>query len=117
MDERPPHPGEYILHDCLEPLGLSVTRGAQALAVSRKTLSAIVNGRANVTPRIALRLARAFGSTPSHWLRLQNAYSLWEEAQTFDPSAIEVLHRLEDPDTEWVDHDEVRRESGLDRRK
>ena len=99
MHERPPHPGEYILHDCLEPLGLSVTRGAQALGVSRKTLSAIVNGRANVTPRLALRLGRAFGSTPAHWLRLQNAYSLWEEAQAFDPSAIEALSTRSDRST------------------
>ncbi len=81
MSQRPPHPGEYIRHDCLEPLGLTVTRSAEALGVSRKTLSAVVNGHANVTPNLALRLARAFGSTPEQWLRLQNSYSLWDEAR------------------------------------
>jgi len=91
MSEKPPHPGEYILHDCLEPLELSVTRGAEVLGISRKTLSAIVNGRANVTPRLALRLARAFGSTPEQWLRLQAAYSLWEAKQDFDPSLVEAV--------------------------
>ena len=88
MSRKPPHPGEYIRHDCLEPLELSVTRGAEALGISRKTLSGIVNGRANVTPNIALRLARGFGSTPKQWLRLQDAYSLWEEEQSFDPTGV-----------------------------
>ena len=87
----PPHPGEYIRYDCLEPLSIPVTRAAKALGVSRKTLSAIVNGRAGVTPRIALRLAHAFGSTPEQWLRLQDAYDLWEAARNFDPSTVERL--------------------------
>lgn len=91
MSQPPPHPGEYIRYDCLEPLGISVTRGAEALGVSRKTLSAVINGRANVTTNLALRLARAFGSTPEQWLRLQNAYSLWEEARRFDESEVEAL--------------------------
>lgn len=91
MSQRPPHPGEYIRHDCLEPLELTVTRGAEALGVSRKTLSAVVNGHANVTPNLALRLARAFGSTPEQWLRLQNSYSLWNEARRFDDSEVEAL--------------------------
>lgn len=91
MPSKPPHPGEYIRHDCLEPLELSVTRGAEALGISRKTLSAIVNGRASVTPNIALRLARAFGSTPEQWLRLQDSYSLWEEKQRFDPATVELV--------------------------
>lgn len=68
-----------------------LTPGAEALGVSRKTLSAVVNGRANVTPNLALRLARAFGSTPEQWLRLQNAYSLWEESRRFDSSEVEAL--------------------------
>ncbi len=91
MSQQPPHPGEYILHDCLEPLGMTVTRGAEVLGLSRKTLSAIVNGRANVTPRVALHLARAFGSSPEQWLRLQAAFSLWEAERDFDPSVVEVV--------------------------
>ena len=91
MRVAPPHPGEYIRSDCLEPLSIPVTRAAKALGVSRKTLSAIVNGRAGVTPRLALRLALAFGSTAEQWLRLQDAYDLWEAAQSFDPSSVERL--------------------------
>ncbi len=73
----PPHPGEIIREICLEALELSVTDAAAGLGITRKTLSAILNGRAGVSPEMALRLSKAFGSTPDHWLRIQNAYDLW----------------------------------------
>ena len=57
----PSHPGELVRHDCLEPLGLTVTKGAQVLGVSRKALDNLVNGRAGVSPEMAVRLAAAFG--------------------------------------------------------
>ena len=60
---NPPHPGEIIRTLCLEPLGLTVTQAAEALGVSRKTLSAILNGRAGVSPEMAVRLSIAFGTT------------------------------------------------------
>ena len=60
----PPHPGEVIKELCLEPLGLSVTDAAKALGVSRKTLSAIMNGRSGISPEMALRLAKAFDTSP-----------------------------------------------------
>jgi len=66
---NPPHPGEILRALCLEPLGLTVTRAAQALGVSRKTLSAILNGRANITPEMAVRLSIAFDTTAASWLR------------------------------------------------
>lgn len=73
----PPHPGEHVRGDCLEPLGLTVTEAARALGVSRKTLSQIINGRAGISPEMAVRLSKAFGSTPRHWLQLQMNYDLW----------------------------------------
>ena len=74
----PSHPGRIVRNGCLEPLGLSVTGGAKALGVSRQALSSLVNGRARVTPEMAVRLAKAFGSTADTWIRLQAA---WEIAQ------------------------------------
>ena len=79
---NPPHPGELIAEDCLKPLGLTVTAAAEALGVSRKTLSAIVNGHAGVTAPMAMRLAKAFGSTAEFWLRLQMQRDLWEARRT-----------------------------------
>lgn len=72
----PPHPGAYVLEDCIKPLGISVTKAARGLGVSRSTLSRLVNGQIGVSPEMAVRLSMAFGSTPEMWLRLQNAYDL-----------------------------------------
>jgi addiction module HigA family antidote len=74
---NPPHPGEILRALCLEPLGLTVTRAAQALGVSRKTLSAILNGRGNITPEMAVRLSIAFDTTAASWLDQQMQYDLW----------------------------------------
>ena len=82
---NPPHPGAHIRMNCLEPLNLSVTDAAQALGVARKTLSAILNGRAGISPDMAIRLERAFGSTARHWLTLQVSYDLWHAQQSDRP--------------------------------
>jgi addiction module HigA family antidote len=74
---NPPHPGEIIRELCLEPLELSVTEAAAGLGVSRKTLSAILNGHAGISPEMALRLAMAFDTTPESWLNQQTQYDLW----------------------------------------
>jgi addiction module HigA family antidote len=74
---NPPHPGEIIRDLCLEPLGLSVTDAASALGVSRKTLSSILNGRSGISPEMALRLSKAFNTTPESWLNQQVQYDLW----------------------------------------
>ena len=74
---NPPHPGEVIRELCLEPLGLSVTEAAEGLGVSRKTLSAILNGRAGISPEMALRLSIAFDTSPESWLNQQTQYDLW----------------------------------------
>ena len=74
--KSPPHPGLLIRHDCLEPLGLTVTEGAKALGVTRQALNNVVNGKAAISPEMAVRLSKAFGSTPDTWLRLQMNYDL-----------------------------------------
>lgn len=73
---NPSHPGEYVREDCLKPLGLSITEAAEGLDISRKHLSEIVNGHAGISPDMAYRLSKAFGSTPEMWLRLQMRYDL-----------------------------------------
>jgi len=77
----PPHLGEHIRVNCLDPLELTVTAAAEALGITRKTLSAILNGRAAISPEMAIRLERAFGSTARHWLQLQTNYDLWHARQ------------------------------------
>jgi len=72
----PPHPGEVLRQLCLEPLGLTVTEAAKALGVSRKTLSAVLNGRAGISPEMAVRLSIAFNTTAESWLQQQVQYDL-----------------------------------------
>jgi addiction module HigA family antidote len=74
--KNPAHPGRIVRHDCLEPLGLSVTAGAKVLGVTRQTLTKIVNERSGISPEMAIRLTKAFGSTEETWLRMQLAYDL-----------------------------------------
>lgn len=74
---NPPHPGGIIRRQCLEPLGLSVTEAAKGLGVTRQALSDLVNEQASVSLEIAVRLSRAFGSSPETWLGLQMAHDLW----------------------------------------
>jgi addiction module HigA family antidote len=74
--KNPPHPGRILRDDCLEPLGLSVTAGARVLGVSRQALNNVVNERAGISPEMAIRIAKAFGSTAQTWLRMQTSYDL-----------------------------------------
>ena len=75
---NPPHPGGIVRRQCLEPLGLTVTRAAQGLGVTRQALSELVNERTGVSVDMAIRLSKAFGSTPETWLGMQMAYDLWQ---------------------------------------
>ncbi len=81
---NPPHPGEVLKSLCLEPLGLTVTAAAQALGISRKTLSGILNGHVGVSPEMAIRLSLAFDTTAESWLAQQLQHDLWraEEKRT-----------------------------------
>ena len=74
--KNPAHPGRIVRHDCLEPLGLSVTEGAKILGVTRQALNNVVNGKSGISPEMAIRLTKAFGSTAEAWLRMQLAYDL-----------------------------------------
>ena len=89
---NPPHPGEIIREFCVEPLKLTVTDAAKALGVTRKTLSTLLNGRAGVSPEMAIRLSKVFGRTPEGWLRLQLQFDLWKAEQFID---ISRLRRIE----------------------
>lgn len=75
---NPPHAGE-ILHELwMRPLGLTITQTAAQLKVSRKTVSELVNGKAGISPEMALRLELAFGKSAESWLSIQAAYDLWQ---------------------------------------
>lgn len=89
--KNPPHPGLSVRHDCLEPLGLSVTEAAKRLGVSRKQLSAIVNGHAGISPEMAIRFDKAFGGGAGTWYRLQAAYDLAQAMKQADRIRIERL--------------------------
>ena len=78
---NPPHPGEIIKELCIEPLGLTITEAAKALGVSRKTLSSIVNGKAGISPEMAVRLSIAFDTSSESWLNQQTQYDLWQAEQ------------------------------------
>ncbi len=74
---NPPHPGELLRQLCLEPLNLTVTDAARSLGVSRKALSGILNGRAGISPEMAVRLSIAFDTSAESWLNQQLQYDLW----------------------------------------
>ncbi len=78
---NPPHPGEIIRELCLEPLGISITEAARALGVSRKTLSAILNGHAGISPQMAVRLSIAFDTSAESWMNQQVQFDLWNAEQ------------------------------------
>lgn len=82
--KNPPHPGLSVRHDCLEPLGISVTQGAKILGVSRQALNNLVNGKAAISPEMAIRLDKAFGGGAETWLRLQAAYDLAQAEKSAD---------------------------------
>jgi len=92
---NPPHPGEVLKGLYLEPLNLTVTAAAKALAVTRKTLSELINGHSGISAEKALRLAKAFGNDPDVWLRHKRQYDLWQAGQVFDASMVKRLHKPE----------------------
>ena len=74
--KNPVHPGRIVRHDCLEPLELTITAGAKVLGVSRQTLNNVVNEKTGISAEMAIRLSKAFGSTPETWLAMQTAFDL-----------------------------------------
>lgn len=86
---NPPHPGGIVKRQCLEPLGLTVTRAAEGLGVTRQTLSELVNERTGISVDMAIRLSKAFGSTPETWLGMQMASDLWQARERGREIAVE----------------------------
>lgn len=98
MRRQPVHPGRIIKEDYLKPLSITITELASILGISRKTLSKIINERGAITPDMALRLSRAFDTTPDLWLNLQKNFDLWQAEQTskdwekVKPFSSQLLH-------------------------
>ena len=84
----PCHPGGIVRYECLEPLGLTITRAAKGLGISRQKLSDLVHGKTGVSADMAIRVSLAFGSSPEAWLGMQSAYDLWQARNS--GGAIEV---------------------------
>lgn len=74
--KNPAHPGRIVRQECIEPLGLTVTAAANGLGVTRKALSELVDGKSGISPEMAIRLSKAFGSSPELWLGIQMDYDL-----------------------------------------
>ena len=86
--KQPSHPGLSVRHDCLEPLGLSITQGTKVLGVTRQAVNNLVNGKAGISPEMAIRFDKTFGGTAEAWLALQRAYDLAQARK--EESAISV---------------------------
>lgn len=93
----PPHPGEIVREECLAPLGLSVTDGAKALGVTRQALNNLVNEKAGISPEMAIRLEKAFGSSADMWLKLQIGFELAEARKRAGEIAVERYVPKSDP--------------------
>ena len=78
---NPPHPGDIVTRQCLEPLGLTVTEAAKKLGVSRNALSMLLNGQMKMSTEMAIRLSEGFGGSPESWLLQQMQYDLWHVQQ------------------------------------
>jgi len=92
--KNPPHPGRCVRRDCLEPLGLSITQGAEVLGVSRQTLNNVIHGKSGISPEMAIRLSKAFGSTPETWLRMQLSYDLAQARKNQRKIKVRRVHVL-----------------------
>jgi len=97
--KKPVHPGKIIKYDCIEALGLNVTDTAEALGVARSTLSRVINEKASVSPEMAIRVSKAFGGTPEHWLKMQLAYDMAQMRNQIDHIHVKCLYTPEMPQT------------------
>ena len=100
----PPHPGEVLKEEFLEPLGLTITETAGALGVSRKSISQFVNQRAGISADMALRLAKAFDTTPDLWTGMMESYALFQAKKNWNtlrksntPIVIRPLYKAKNP--------------------
>lgn len=91
---NPPHPGEILKEEYLLPLNLTIGQASDALCISRKHLSSIVNGHTGISPEMALKLAISFNTTPEFWMKLEEQFDLWKAKQTLNTDKIRVLYQL-----------------------
>jgi addiction module HigA family antidote len=93
VQHSPPHPGEILLEFYFEPLGLTVTEAAKKLAIARPNLSQLINGKMGISPLMAVKLSKAFKTTPNYWLNMQASYDLWQvmESEKEKISEVEIL--------------------------
>ncbi|HWQ68996.1 MAG TPA: HigA family addiction module antitoxin [Patescibacteria group bacterium] len=92
---NPPHPGRIVRQECIESLGVTVTEAAARLGVRRQTLNNLVNEKAGISPEMAIRLSKAFGSSPEVWLGMQMEYDLAQaekHAETIKVNRIIATH-------------------------
>ena len=90
---KPEHPGIVLKEIYLEPLDLSVTRAAEALGITRKALSELVNGKSGISTTMALRLSKSFGTGPELWLNMQQHYDLWQARKKTKLGRVKVLFK------------------------
>ena len=88
---KPEHPGIVLKEMYLEPLDLSVTKAAEALGITRKALSELVNGKSGISTSMALRLSKAFGTNPELWLNMQQHYDLWQARKKTKLGRVKIL--------------------------
>lgn len=81
---NPPHPGEFIKETYIEPLNISLRKVAHDLDVAPSTFSRLINGDADLSPEMALKLSKAFGRSPESWMLLQTNYELWKAKKTLN---------------------------------
>lgn len=97
--KNPPHPGRIVRKECIEPLGLTVTEAAQHLRVTRQALNNLLNEKAGISPAMAIRLSKAFGSSPELWLGLQMHYDLARAEKAAGRIAVRrITRRSRDPE-------------------
>lgn len=89
--ENPPHPGRIVRQECIDALGISVTQAALILGVQRQTLNNLVNGKAGISPEMAIRLSKAFGNSAEMWLGLQMEYDLVQAEKDADKIKVERI--------------------------
>lgn len=96
QQKMPPiHPGEILKEMYLDPLGITITALAENLGVVRKTISQLINGHMGVSAEMAIRLAKAFNTTPDVWLNMQRNYDLWHAGPKVNVSHIRSLRSKE----------------------
>lgn len=89
---NPPHPGEVLREECIKPLGLTIKEAALKLGITRQNLSDIVNCKAGISPAMALKLAKAFKTSPDVWLGMQMQYDLWQAKQNVNLDNVQVMN-------------------------